>query len=217
MASVKIPEQKVILCGEYGVGKSSLFRRYTANTFVTSTDRQSTLGLDHFDKTYKVEDKVIKLQLWDTGGMERVASITSSYYKFSEAAILVFALDNPASFHVLSQHLLDVVTYAENAKIFLCGNKSDLLPTSRNGSSALDSSSHVTDADVETFCEQCHNLVSATYRTSCRTGEGVEEMFADIARRLVQSNRSRMELQSVDRDSFKIVPPEEATEPSCLC
>ncbi len=58
-------------------------------------------------------------QLWDTGGMERVASITSSYYKYSEAAILVFALDNPDSFHILSQHLLDIVTYAENAKIFL--------------------------------------------------------------------------------------------------
>lgn len=69
---------------------------------------------------------IFQLQLWDTGGMERVASITSSYYKFAEAAILVFSLDNAASFHVLSQHLLDVVTYAENAKIFLCGNKSDL-------------------------------------------------------------------------------------------
>ena len=45
--------------------------------------------------------------------------ITSSYYKHSEAAILVFALDNPDTFHILSQHLLDIVTYAENAKIFL--------------------------------------------------------------------------------------------------
>ena len=61
----------------------------------------------------------MKLQLWDTGGMERVASITSSYYKYSEAAILVFALDRPDTFHVLSQYLLDIVTYAENAKIFL--------------------------------------------------------------------------------------------------
>lgn len=67
-----------------------------------------------------------QLQLWDTGGMERVASVTSSYYKFAEAAILVFALDNLPSFHALSQHMLDIVSYAENAKIFLCGNKMDL-------------------------------------------------------------------------------------------
>lgn len=58
--------------------------------------------------------------------MERVASVTSSYYKFAEAAILVFALDNVASFHALSQHMLDIVSYAENAKIVLCGNKTDL-------------------------------------------------------------------------------------------
>lgn len=72
--------------------------------------------------------------------MERVASITSSYYKFAEAAILVFALDNPDSFNILSQHLLDIVTYAENAKIFLCGNKYD-----------LKSQIQVSDADMENF------------------------------------------------------------------
>ncbi|RXG73033.1 Ras-related protein Rab11A [Armadillidium vulgare] len=82
MASVKIPEQKVILCGEYGVGKTSLFRRFATNTFVTSTDRKSTLGLDHYEKVYMTDEhQGVKLQLWDTGGMERVASITSSYYK----------------------------------------------------------------------------------------------------------------------------------------
>ncbi|XP_073987619.1 RAS oncogene family member RabX6 [Rhodnius prolixus] len=207
MALVKTPEQKVILCGEFGVGKSSIFRRYAFNTFVSSNNRKSTLGLDHFNKEYNVKGKSINLQLWDTGGMERVASITSSYYKFAEAAILVFSLDNPASFHVLSQHLLDVVTYAENAKIFLCGNKSDLVTQLPQ----------VTDADMDNFCEQCHNLISVTYKTSCKTGEGVEEMFADIAQQLVQANRSRMELQALDESSFKITPPEEATEPTCLC
>lgn len=61
MALVKIPEQKIILCGEYGVGKSSLFRRFTTNTFTTSTDRQSTLGLDHYEKAFHVRDKEIKV------------------------------------------------------------------------------------------------------------------------------------------------------------
>ncbi|CAB4055771.1 unnamed protein product [Lepeophtheirus salmonis] len=113
----------------------------------------------------------IKLALWDTGGMERIASITSSYYKFSQAAILVFALDRPHTFHVLSQHLLDIVTYAENAKIFLCGNKFD-----------LKSKIEVSDQDMEI------------------TGEGVEEMFEDIALKIVESNRSRMELHALEQN-----------------
>merc|ERR1712168_578339 len=121
-----------------------------SDSFTTATDRKSTMGLDHFGKNFSVAgDKEMKLQLWDTGGMERVASITSSYYKFSEAAILVFALDNPDSFHILSQHLLDIVTYAENAKIFLCGNKYD-----------QKTKIQVSDADMEGFSEQCRNLVS---------------------------------------------------------
>lgn len=56
MATVKIPGQKVILCGEYGAGKSSIFRRFTNNTFVTATDRKATLGLDNFEKTYRVSE-----------------------------------------------------------------------------------------------------------------------------------------------------------------
>ena len=168
------------MVGEYGVGKTSLFRRFATDSFTTATDRASTIGLDNYGKVYEVCDgtKALKLQLWDTGGMERVASITSSYYKYSEAAILVFALDNPDSFHILSQHLLDIVTYAENAKIFLCGNKFD-----------FKSRILVSDSDMEAFCEQCHNLVSGIYKTSCKTGEGVEEMFRDIAMQLGDSNR----------------------------
>lgn len=207
MATVRIPEQKIILCGEYGVGKSSLFRRYANNTFVTETDRKSTLGLDHFDKIYTVDDRDIRLQLWDTGGMERVASVTSSYYKFAEGAILVFALDNAASFHSLSQLLLDIVTYAENAKIFICGNKSDMEGREPQ----------VTDAEVEAFCEQCHSLISATYKTSCKTGDGIEEMFRDIANTLVEANRSKMDLQALEQHGFKIEPIEETTDPSCIC
>merc|ERR1719365_516464 len=166
-----------------------------SDTFTTSTDRKSTMGLDHFSKVYNVENKELKLQLWDTGGMERVASITSSYYKYSEAAIHVFALDNPDTFHILSQHLLDIVTYAENAKIFLCGNKFDQKTRIA-----------ITDSDMEAFCEQCHNLVSGIYKTSCKTGEGVHEMFQDIARQLTEVNRSRMELQSIEERSFQVNP-----------
>ncbi|KAK0090739.1 hypothetical protein PV325_006298 [Microctonus aethiopoides] len=207
MATVKVTEQKVILCGEYGVGKTSIFRRFANNTFVTSSDRKSTLGLDNIDKEYIVDERRIRLQLWDTGGMERVASVTSSYYKFAEAAILVFALDNSTSFHLLSQHLLDIVTYAENAKIFLCGNKNDI-----DNNSPL-----VTDLEMDQFCEQCHNLISATYKTSCKTGEGINEMFEDIAQHLVEANRSKMGLHDMDEDHFKISYIDDATDPTCIC
>lgn len=86
------PAFKVILCGQYGVGKTSLFRRFTNNSFIDTSNmtsaqsRASTMGLDHFSR--KFDDgsgKSVKIQLWDTGGLERVASMTNNYYKFAEA------------------------------------------------------------------------------------------------------------------------------------
>lgn len=67
------------------------------------------------------------------------------------------------------------------------------------------------------FSEQCHNLISSTYKTSCKSGQGLEEMFIDIAQQLVESNRSRIELQRLDHNSFKITNPEPPDEPSCNC
>lgn len=74
----------------------------------------------------------------------------------------------------------------------------------------------VTDADVDDFIEQCQNLISGTYNISCKTGQGVDEMFQDIANILVQSNRSRIELQSLEHHGFKIDPPE-PTQEKCKC
>lgn len=74
----------------------------------------------------------------------------------------------------------------------------------------------VTDADIEDFIEQCQNLISCTYKISCKTGEGVYEMFQDIANILTQSNRSRLELQSLEHHGFKVEQPESNAD-KCKC
>lgn len=61
MATNRTPEQKIILCGEFGAGKSSMFRRFTNNSFLSTNDRSSTLGLDHFSKVYNVDERDIKV------------------------------------------------------------------------------------------------------------------------------------------------------------
>ncbi|CAG2160187.1 unnamed protein product [Oppiella nova] len=194
MASVSIPEFKVILCGEYGVGKTSLFRRFATNTYIetatmsSAKSRQSTLGLDHLSRTFDVRpnDRSIRLQLWDTGGLERVASITNSYYKFAEAALLVFSLDSLESFHCLSQHLIEILSLAENAKIFLVGNKSDAQPH------------EVHDSDIELFVEQFPKF-NGIFKISCKTNEGVHEMWTEIAEKLAVSA-----LTKTSMDTFKL-------------
>lgn len=74
----------------------------------------------------------------------------------------------------------------------------------------------VTDADIEDFIEQCQNLISGVYKISCKTGEGVHEMFVDIVTILTQSNRSRLELQSLEHHGFKVEQTESNAD-KCKC
>ena len=55
------PTYKVVLCGEYGVGKSSLFRRFVDNSFTENTGPRSTVGLDHISKEFPINGKLIKV------------------------------------------------------------------------------------------------------------------------------------------------------------
>lgn len=66
------------------------------------------------------------------------------------------------------------------------------------------------------FSEQCHTLIAGTFKTSCKTGEGVEEMFSDIARQLSQVNRSRHELEMLkNAGGFELSG--EASDPAGKC
>lgn len=44
-------------------------------------------------------------------------------------------------------------------------------------------------------------LVAGTFKTSCKTGEGVENMFSEIAKQLVESNRSRIDLERLTENN----------------
>ena len=56
-----LPTYKVILCGDYGVGKTSIFRRFVDNAFSEDSGPQSTIGIDHFAKSLQYEGKHFKV------------------------------------------------------------------------------------------------------------------------------------------------------------
>lgn len=104
---------------------------------------------------------------------------------------MVFSLASLESFHSLSQHLLEILSLAENAKIFLVGNKCDLKPF------------EVTDSDMEVFLEQFPKF-NGIFKVSCKTNEGVHEMFNEIAEKLAsisyKSSFNAFKLHSYDNN-----------------
>ncbi len=59
---------KMIIIGNSGVGKSCLMHRVTTNEF--SEDHEVTVGVEFGSLLMRMEDTVLKLQIWDTAGQE---------------------------------------------------------------------------------------------------------------------------------------------------
>ena len=62
----------------------------------------------------------------------------------------------------------------KTAKIFLCGNKLDLVPET-------DVDKVVTDSDIEKFIDDCQTVLCGSYKVSCKCSDGIKEMFQSIA------------------------------------
>ena len=172
---------KIILIGSSGVGKSSLIQRYTQKTFEDVYD--CTIGVDFFTKTIDVNGKTVKLQIWDTAGTEKYRSITSSYYRGSHCALIVFDLTSKDSFESLPTW---IENYYKNCNqefdknVIMIGNKND-----------LSEKRDVTQDKINDFIK-LNNLVY--FETSAKTGENVDESFQYIAQKLMEEQELKEKL-----------------------
>ncbi|XP_043922239.1 ras-related protein Rab-10-like [Protopterus annectens] len=119
---------KLILLGEFGVGKTSFFCRVKHGYFPKST--LSTLSPDDFQKTYHVlhngQPQEVEVTLWDTVGEERFDSLSTTYYRYTSAAILMYSVDRQETLEHLVHWINSARSYCDDVKLFLVGNKNDL-------------------------------------------------------------------------------------------
>lgn len=90
---------KVLLIGDSGSGKTSLMTAYVVKYLLTfacckmcincikdgtfSDQYSSTIGVDFRIHTLFMNNKKVKLQIWDTSGQTRFRSITASFYSYA--------------------------------------------------------------------------------------------------------------------------------------
>ena len=111
---------KLITIGEAGVGKTALTLRYANNSYGF---HEMTIGVDF---AIKQLPNGTKLQIWDTAGQESFRSISRSYYRGADAAIVVFALNNLHSFNKIRMWIDDFRSVNRTAILVLVGSKCEL-------------------------------------------------------------------------------------------
>jgi Ras-related protein Rab-32 len=98
---------KILVIGDFGVGKTSIIRRYADGTF--SSNYKITIGADFAIKSLAWDENTqINVQLWDIAGHERFGYLTGVYYRYAVAAAIVFDLTRPETFRSVEKWLLDL-------------------------------------------------------------------------------------------------------------
>ncbi|KAL3853613.1 hypothetical protein ACJMK2_017145 [Sinanodonta woodiana] len=161
---------KLVLVGDAGVGKTSVFRRFQSGTYIETN--ASTIGVDFTMKTLQIDGKLIKLHIWDTTGQEKFRSIIHSYYRSANGVVMVYDITKKASFDRLSQWLDDVKHYGDpNIVKVLIGNKQD-----------LENMREVPFKEAKSYAQH-HGMIDVL-ETSARENINIDEVFLKLAKEL---------------------------------
>lgn len=122
--------------------------------------------------------------MWDTAGIERYAPLSPNYYKQSSGIIICYATDNRLALSAVANHVTVASSHCTYVPLvyFLCGGRSDFV-----------SPDMVSSSDVDRVTSQLPVDVAACYTVSAASGRGVDDMFVDVARRLVDMQRNTAE------------------------
>ena len=140
------------------------------------------MGVEFGAYMIRVEDKVFRLQIWDTVGQESFRSITKIFYRGSHAVILGYSVAEKSTFDELGAWLREIRAQCnQECLIYLTGNKSDVAPEHRQVSveKAL---AFKNEHDLHYYSE-----------TSARTGDNVINLFSDVAKFLYLKHRDRLD------------------------
>jgi small GTP-binding protein len=163
--------KKICLLGDFNVGKTSLIRRFVEDKF--SDQYLSTVGVKVSRKSVDIETDLhtnqVNLLVWDLEGQTKFKSITPSYLKGASGSIVVADLSRSNSLNNLSQHINLFLEINPESTIAIALNKADLVSTEK------------LDKLMELYSSYNCEQVIKTYKTSAKTGEGVVDLFQELA------------------------------------
>jgi small GTP-binding protein len=168
------PSPKVVVIGSSGTGKTSIIHRLIYDTFDPNTRNTLGAALSHHHVT--VNEKLVRLNIWDTAGQEAYRSLAKIYFRDCHCALVVFDVTVAESFEHVNYWLseLQQSSPADHSTVIV-GNKIDL-------------------ADLRKVTrEEGHELArrsKATYiEVSAANGDGISDLFQEVGQLCMSQKR----------------------------
>ena len=164
---------KVLFLGDCGVGKSSLVIRAITNNY--DSFYKPTVGFDLLNYIVKINDKIIKLQIWDTCGQEEFSMCNQSLFKNTSIAVMIYSINSKKTYDNIKKWITCVKNLSnEDTILFLVGNKSDL---SNQRQISFTEAKNNGESNFKFFVE-----------TSSKFGYNVDLLFKEIVIYLYENN-----------------------------
>lgn len=163
------------MIGDFGVGKTSLIRRFVDRQF---SDRYlSTVGVKISRKAVEVSSaegqlKTVQLLIWDLEGHTKFKAIAPSYLQGSKGALIVGDVSRPETIERLGEHIQLFLSVNPKGIIILALNKIDLVDDRQL-------------AQLRELIQGDRDRVMELYNTSAKTGENVDEIFYSLASNMI--------------------------------
>ena len=168
-----IPQCKVVLLGDSGVGKTCIISRYISGQF--DENSASTNGASYASKQVDYEHlkKSVMLDIWDTAGQEKYKSLTKFFYKDAAVAVLVYDITSKETFDNLKKYWYQQIQENGDKNLILgiAGNKCDLYETEA-----------VNESEAREFAKSIGAIFGLT---SASNNTGITELFTDIGNRFL--------------------------------
>jgi Ras-related protein Rab-8A len=159
---------KIIIVGEFGVGKTTAVFRFVEGKFRTNT--KSTIGVDLFFKNMILDEEKkshIDCQFWDFAGEPRFKDIHKLYAPGTAGVIYVFENGDIKTLFALKdwQSMLNHGIDLNKIPKILISTKNDL-------------ENKIDKKNIQEIMTQLH--IKDYYETSSKTGENIRNVFNDL-------------------------------------
>ncbi len=172
--------KKICLIGDFGVGKTSLIRRFIDRQF---SDRYlSTVGVKISRKIIEQPElgrsgkRELQLLMWDIEGSTKFKSIAPSYLQGAKGAIIVGDVTRQETLIAMPDHARNFLAINPQGSVTLALNKSDLVEAEK-----LPRLLQLVQVPHEA-------RILATYTTSAKSGQDVDRIFQTLADNLLEQH-----------------------------